>query len=141
MRGVECGPDRRPVAKEALYPLARRAWSFECDGIEIVVGGGPKGPRPKCLELAERVTNCIEAFAMAADNYLAAFVVPATFEARRPWDVYGIEFGRHRLDQDDEFEMLLSLSGDNHAIWGVRFKAGIPPSDRFYPIEFRRRQR
>jgi hypothetical protein len=141
MRGVVCGPDRRPVAQEALYRLARKAWSFEFDGIEFVVGGGPKGPRPDRLDVAERVATRIDAFVTEADEYLAAFVVPDRFEARRPWEVYSIEFGSQSSDLADEFEVLLLLAGDTYGLWGVRFRFRGPPLDRFYPIEFRRRQR
>jgi hypothetical protein len=141
MHGVECGPERRPVPQESLYHLARRAWAFQCDGIEFVVGGSPRGPHPGRLELAERVAARIEAFVTEADGYLACFVDTERFETHRPWQVESFDFGVQRSDAADEFEVLLVLEGDTYGVWGVRFRPGGPPSDRFYPIEFRRRQR
>jgi hypothetical protein len=141
MRGVACGPERRPITQEAHFGPATRSWSVECDGIEFVIGGGLRGPRHDRLEVAERVATRIAAFEAEADDYLAAFVTPDRFDAHRPWEICGIEFGIRPSDAADEFEVLLSLGGDTFGLWGVRFKFSGPPLDRFYPMEFRRRQR
>ncbi|HEY1067683.1 MAG TPA: hypothetical protein VGE52_16280, partial [Pirellulales bacterium] len=87
-RGVYCGPSRRPVAKENLHRLAaRKAWSFECGGIEFVVTGGANGPRPSFLDVAERVAARIEAFVTEAAEYLASFA------AHGSWSGVSFEFG------------------------------------------------
>jgi hypothetical protein len=141
MHGVECGPERRPVPQEALYHLAaRKAWAFQCEGIEFLVSGSPREPHRDRLELAERVAARIEAFEAEADEYLAGFVDTKRIKAHRPWRVESFEFGVRRSDAADEFEMLMVLEGDTYGVWGVRFRPGGALSVRFYPIEFRRRQ-
>jgi hypothetical protein len=39
------------------------------------------------------------------------------------------------------FEVLVVLDGDGYGLWGVRFGFFGTPLDRYYPVQFSRRQR
>jgi hypothetical protein len=79
-------------------------------------------------------------FVAEANDYLAAFIVPERFQAFGPWELQGVEFGLNPADSPDVFEVMLVLDGDTYGLWGVRFGYSGPPLDRFYPVQFSRRQ-
>jgi hypothetical protein len=141
VRGVQRGPERRPVDPASLRHLpAEGGWAFDCQGGEFVVGGGPDHPDPARFDVAQFVAARIDEFVGEANGYLAAFVVPERFEACGPWALHGVEFGRDPADPTDMFEVLLVLDGDTYGLWGVRFQFSGTPLDRFYPVQFSRRQ-
>ena len=90
--------------------------------------------------MAGFVAARLDEFVAEANGYLAAFVVPERFEASGEWELHGVEFGRNPADPPGTFEVLLVLDGDTYGLWGVRFALSGPPLDRYYPVQFSRRQ-
>ncbi len=141
VRGVKQGEERLSVDPASLHFLpADGVWAYTHCGGEFVVAGGRGGPDPARLDLAGFVAARIEEFMAEANSYLSAFVVPERFEASGPWELHGVEFGRNPADLSSGFEILLVLDGDTYGLWGVRYALSGPPLDRFYPVQFKRRQ-
>ncbi len=142
VRGIKLGQRRQPIGpRSLLHQPSEGVWVFDFQGCEFIVGGGPDGPDPAGLDLAEFVAAQIDEFVSEANGYLTAFVVPERFGASAPWKLQGIEFGRNTADPTDVFEVLLVLEGDTYGVWGVRFSFSSTPLDCFYPVQFSRRQR
>lgn len=147
MRGVSCGSGRYPFDRDECwhhYPT-EGFWGYECEAfgdytVEFTIRGGPAGPEPDRLEVAERVAAHLAAFVDAAQEYLASFVNPALFQGRS-WSLQGVEFGLHPVHSPDVFEVQLMLAGNESALWGVQFLARSLPLEEFIPTQFRRQQR
>ena len=141
MRGVERGEERLPVDPASLRHLAAEGtWAYDHRGAEFVVAGEPDGPDHARLDVAGFVAARLDEFVAEANGYLSAFVVPERFEGSGPWELQGVEFGRNAIDASEVFEVLLVLDGDTYGLWGVRFVPSGPPLDRYYPVQFSRRQ-
>jgi hypothetical protein len=141
VQGVKQDGERVTVdITSSRYLPAEDAWAFDYHGDEFVVFGGPEGPDPARLDAAGFVAARIDEFVAEANGYLAAFVLPEKFEASGLWELQGVQFGRNPVDPPKTFEMLLVIDGDPYGLWGVQFVHFSPPLDRYYPVQFSRRQ-
>jgi hypothetical protein len=132
---------QRAVDRSALrYHSDEGVWTYDCSGVEVAIGGGPDGPEQTRLDLAEQVVPSLGGFADEAQCYLRAFIDPTRFGGVGDWELEFVEFSRRPDDPADGFELLFHLEGDQYGLWGVRFGFSGPPLDRFFPLEFRRRQ-
>jgi hypothetical protein len=143
MTGVICGNALAPIDPASLRYSAdfdEGTWWTVFQDVEIAVVGEESAPHAIRFEVARRVVLCVDAFVKEANDYLAAFVDKARLEADGNWEADGLVFGRRQSDSVDDFDLTLNIEGDTYGRWTVRFQLSGPPLDRYFPVEFSRRQ-
>ena len=138
---IPLGPERYEVGT-LDHTTDQGMWRFNAPHngywVEVLLAGTADGPDPNWLDLAARVVLQLGPLEEAARYYLRVFIDETKMDCPGDWHLEWLEFGRHRDDMPEPFELVLVHEGDGSGGWGVRFFHG---ARGWRPWEFRRFQR
>ncbi|APR84746.1 Hypothetical protein A7982_10095 [Minicystis rosea] len=148
MFDVPCGPDRITLDVATLVhvqpPLEwATTWQGHPGGLLLSLDGADDGPYERLVDLAELVLPRLAVLETTADAYLRSWIDVGAQFFEGAWKLRGLRLAWEGLTgplRGIDFELVLSIRGDDYGEWSVRFKRHTVPRSVFAAYAFSRRQ-